>query len=76
MINSETWKSEETAGQIRKEAVIIMHKQNMKTLEESFCHSKVNFNLVPVIKDGVLDATAKAKSDMTFAETKTGNENR
>ena len=28
----------------------------------------------PVIKDGVLDATAKAKSDATFAETKTGNE--
>ena len=28
----------------------------------------------PVIKDGVLDANAKAKSDATFAETKTGNE--
>ena len=28
----------------------------------------------PVIKDGVLDATAKAKSDATFAETKTGND--
>ena len=28
----------------------------------------------PVIKDGVLDATAKAKSDATFAETKSGNE--
>ena len=28
----------------------------------------------PVIKDGVLDGTAKAKSDATFAETKTGNE--
>lgn len=28
----------------------------------------------PVIKDGALDATAKAKSDATFAETKTGNE--
>ena len=28
----------------------------------------------PVIKDGVLDVTAKAKSDATFAETKTGNE--
>ena len=28
----------------------------------------------PVIKDGVLDATAKAKSDAIFAETKTGNE--
>ena len=28
----------------------------------------------PVIKDGVLDANAKAKSDATFEETKTGNE--
>ena len=28
----------------------------------------------PVIKDGVLDANAKAKSDATFVETKTGNE--
>lgn len=28
----------------------------------------------PVIKDGVLDANAKAKSDATLAETKTGNE--
>ena len=28
----------------------------------------------PVIKDGVLDANAKAKSDATFAETKTGND--
>ena len=28
----------------------------------------------PVIKDGVLDATAKVKSDATFAETKTGND--
>ena len=27
----------------------------------------------PVIKDGVLDANAKVKSDATFAETKTGN---
>ena len=28
----------------------------------------------PVIKDGVLDANAKVKSDATFAETKTGND--
>ena len=50
-------------------------KQNMKTLKQVSAIQKVNSQFSsPVIKDGVLDANAKAKSDATFAETKTGNE--
>ncbi len=47
----------------------------MKTLKQVSAIQKRILNLVlQSSKDGVLDATAKAKSDATSAETKTGNE--